>query len=93
MALIPSSALQIVFSISFRIRIHLGHIWSTPFLSVSIQFRLTKHEANFLLVRFLPDWFPGTKFKEEARLFSEEVNNLLNKPFAFVKQQMVCIIS
>lgn len=39
-------------------------------------------------VRYLPDWFPGTEFKRTARLWRKTVTDLVERPYAFVKQQM-----
>ncbi|KAL1984336.1 hypothetical protein VTN96DRAFT_9294 [Rasamsonia emersonii] len=39
-------------------------------------------------LRYLPDWFPGTEFKRTARLWRKTVTDLVERPYAFVKQQM-----
>jgi hypothetical protein len=39
-------------------------------------------------VRYLPDWAPGTGFKETARHWKRIVLDTVEKPYAFVKQQM-----
>ncbi|KAI1386111.1 putative cytochrome P450 oxidoreductase OrdA-like protein [Hypoxylon trugodes] len=42
--------------------------------------------APFL--RRLPDWVPGTGFKNLARQWGAELNDVVEKPYAFVKHQM-----
>ncbi|KAM5350245.1 hypothetical protein ACJ41O_006750 [Fusarium nematophilum] len=39
-------------------------------------------------LRYLSDWFPGTRFKRVARQWSTELNDVTDKPYAFVKHQM-----
>ncbi|OTA95517.1 hypothetical protein M434DRAFT_393743 [Hypoxylon sp. CO27-5] len=39
-------------------------------------------------LRNLPDWFPGTGFKQLARQWRNEVTDVTERPYAFVKHQM-----
>lgn len=39
-------------------------------------------------MRFLPDWFPGTGFKQAARKWKAELDHVIDLPYAFVKHQM-----
>jgi cytochrome P450 len=39
-------------------------------------------------VKYVPDWFPGTGFKAEARKMAASLNRTVDQPYAFVKQQM-----
>ena len=39
-------------------------------------------------MRQLPEWVPGTGFKKLARQWGAELNTVVEKPYAFVKQQM-----
>ncbi|KFA66345.1 hypothetical protein S40285_01293 [Stachybotrys chlorohalonatus IBT 40285] len=39
-------------------------------------------------LRFLPDWFPGTGFKQAARKWKAELDHVIDLPYAFVKHQM-----
>jgi cytochrome P450 len=39
-------------------------------------------------LRYLPDWFPGTEFKRTARHWKSTANELVDKPYGFVKQKM-----
>ncbi|TRX88391.1 hypothetical protein FHL15_010704 [Xylaria flabelliformis] len=43
---------------------------------------------TFPFLRNLPDWFPGTSFKELARQWERELLDVTEKPFTFVKHQM-----
>lgn len=36
----------------------------------------------------VPDWFPGTGWKQTAREFKAGVNAVVEKPYAFTKQRM-----
>ncbi|KAF2032730.1 cytochrome P450 [Setomelanomma holmii] len=39
-------------------------------------------------LRFLPDWCPGTEFKDTARSMARQLTRTIEVPYAFVKQQM-----
>ncbi|KAL5481169.1 hypothetical protein ACEPAI_10110 [Sanghuangporus weigelae] len=39
-------------------------------------------------LRYLPEWLPGMNFKRTAALWRQSLTELVEKPFAFVKQQM-----
>ena len=41
------------------------------------------------IVRYVPDWFPGTGWKVKAKLFKKLVDEMADVPFQFVKDQMV----
>lgn len=43
-----------------------------------------------LLVASLPDWFPGTGFKQTAKEWAKTLDETASYPFRFVKEQMVC---
>lgn len=40
------------------------------------------------IVRYLPDWCPGTDFKAKARRMAKQLEHTAERPFRFVKQQM-----
>ncbi|KAK2059981.1 cytochrome P450 [Colletotrichum caudatum] len=40
------------------------------------------------ILRYVPSWFPGTGWKKEAELFSKDLKESLDKPYAFVEHQM-----
>lgn len=42
-------------------------------------------------MQYLPEWFPGTGFKRIARKWRSNGDELVEKPHAFVKEQMVII--
>lgn len=39
-------------------------------------------------VKQLPDWFPGTGFKQTAREWGAALTDVVDKPYAFVKHQI-----
>lgn len=39
-------------------------------------------------MRYLPDWFPGTGFKAEARRMANHIKVTAEMPYAFAKKQM-----
>ncbi|RMJ16492.1 hypothetical protein CDV36_003782 [Fusarium kuroshium] len=39
-------------------------------------------------LRYLPDWVPGTGWKRTARQWAAELNDVTEKPYAFVKHQI-----
>lgn len=44
---------------------------------------------SILTVRHLPDSFPGTHFKQEAIDWASTLSDMVERPFAYVKQQIV----
>ena len=40
-------------------------------------------------MKYLPEWVPGVGFKVSAREWAKTVSDFYDKPFAFVKHQMV----
>ena len=42
-----------------------------------------------LIVRYIPEWVPGAGFKRLAREWAKITSEFYDKPFAFVKHQMV----
>ncbi|KAJ9647671.1 hypothetical protein H2204_000301 [Knufia peltigerae] len=38
-------------------------------------------------LRYLPDWVPGTNWKQTAKQWRSELDNVVEKPYAFVKDQ------
>lgn len=39
-------------------------------------------------MKYVPNWFPGAKFKKIARLWGSTLSELTERPYAFVKHQM-----
>lgn len=39
-------------------------------------------------MRYLPEWFPGTGWKQTAKEWREDLRVIVEKPFAFTKSQM-----
>ena len=47
-------------------------------------------DGHFLSpVKYIPEWVPGATFKKTARQWREVIFESYNKPFYFVKKQMV----
>lgn len=44
-------------------------------------------------VQYIPEWFPGSGFKKTARLYKDTVTELVDRPFVFVKTQMVSYLA
>lgn len=42
-----------------------------------------------LLVRYLPEWLPGMDFKRKGREWAKTVASFSDRPYTFVKHQMV----
>lgn len=48
--------------------------------------------CNYLpLMRFIPSWFPGGGFKNEAKAYRKTHMDMINIPFTLVQDQMVSI--
>jgi hypothetical protein len=45
--------------------------------------------SHVLLVKHVPDWFPGTGFKRRARHGKKLSTEMVNAPFDMVKQDLV----
>ena len=43
-----------------------------------------------MTVKYVPGWFPGATFKRTAARWRKTVDDLCEKPYAFVKNQMAC---
>jgi hypothetical protein len=39
-------------------------------------------------VRYIPEWLPGTGFKDIGRKMAVQLSQCTNQPYEFVKQQM-----
>lgn len=49
---------------------------------------------NFIIViassvRFVPSWFPGTAWKAKATEYRQDVDEMLERPYNWTKEQMV----
>jgi hypothetical protein len=42
-----------------------------------------------IIVRHLPEWFPGAGFKKKARIWKKGVKDMPTIPFQFVKKELV----
>ncbi|KAF9453375.1 cytochrome P450 [Macrolepiota fuliginosa MF-IS2] len=57
------------------------------------QFSLSTTPGGFLVnlvpaLNRLPDWFPGTGFKETAREWANTLDNMIEQPYQYVKDQL-----
>ncbi|KAK2033146.1 flavonoid 3-hydroxylase [Colletotrichum zoysiae] len=43
---------------------------------------------NIPMLRYVPSWFPGAGWKKEAKLFSKDLKESIDKPYSFVEHQM-----
>lgn len=51
----------------------------------------SQHQQNLLIlliVRYLPEWFPGAGFQSKAREWRSTLDKLAEQPYVFVQQQM-----
>ncbi|KAJ7157117.1 cytochrome P450 [Mycena filopes] len=42
----------------------------------------------FPLLRYIPEWFPGASWKKKVKPYNQTLEDMLAKPFAWVKEQM-----
>ena len=65
---------------------------SSPYVGVSFILDATHAETAVpaSLVQYVPAWFPGTAWKQKAKLYRQYVEGMLQEPFELVKQQLVC---
>jgi hypothetical protein len=42
-------------------------------------------------VKYVPEWFPGARFKQDARLLKELGHKVVHGPFDFAKKSRVCV--
>lgn len=54
-----------------------------------ITSRFSRSSDYFWTVKYIPDWFPGTSFKRVATEWRGVLDQTVDQPHAFVKQQMV----
>ena len=43
----------------------------------------------FPILKYVPSWFPGASFQKKAARWREVVNTMAEKPFCYVKEQLV----
>ncbi|KAJ7665191.1 cytochrome P450 [Mycena polygramma] len=43
---------------------------------------------SFPFLRFVPQWFPGASWKKKAKLYHDTLQDMLDKPYMWVKEQM-----
>jgi hypothetical protein len=47
-------------------------------------------QTQFPILKHVPDWFPGTAFKQKAKEWSIVFDAVLNQPFEVARRDMVC---
>ncbi|KII91146.1 hypothetical protein PLICRDRAFT_51332 [Plicaturopsis crispa FD-325 SS-3] len=57
------------------------------------KFSLSLRPGAFLvdvlpILQYVPDWFPFAGFKRKAKMWNTSLNEMVDKPFEYVKQQM-----
>ncbi|PFH48216.1 hypothetical protein AMATHDRAFT_76851 [Amanita thiersii Skay4041] len=68
-----------------------------PFVAMAEQmtqhFSHTHRPGAYLVdyipaLKYIPAWFPGAKFKRQAKLWAEDITRTIDEPHKFVKQKM-----
>ena len=44
---------------------------------------------SFPIMKYIPSWLPGGGFKHDAKVFRKTLEDTMDTPFQFVKEQMV----
>jgi hypothetical protein len=68
----------------------LVHIWLIRFLSVAYLYSfcfLSYHSC--LIVKYVPAWLPGAKFKRQAQEWSIFAAAMVDKPLQYVMENLV----
>jgi len=75
--------------------------WQDPLIELAEQaidsFSITTQPGRFLVdvfpfLQYVPDWFPGTAWKEFAKNSKKLREALYTIPYEWTKSQMVCIL-
>jgi hypothetical protein len=43
------------------------------------------------VLKYLPKWFPGARFKRDAETFKKDILAIRDVPFAAMQKEMVCL--
>ena len=46
-------------------------------------------DAGFVVVRHVPEWFPGAGFKTQARIWHAAIDKLFNNPYSVCQKRLV----
>lgn len=46
---------------------------------------------HFHILKYVPAWLPGAKFKRDANKWRKLTLDMINKPFDALKAEMVCL--
>jgi hypothetical protein len=66
-----------------------GRFHSYPYVIAFHPLDTALTEVPALSVKYVPSWFPGAGFKRTAIRWSKTLENTVNKPHIFVKEQIV----
>jgi hypothetical protein len=61
----------------------LAHLWAAPYSR--------PRRAQITLVKYVPSWFPGADFKRIAQEYRATIDEFIDLPWAWVKDQVVRI--
>jgi hypothetical protein len=88
---IHSFVLPMLLQSNFLSRLPQERSWSILYLHVghAIRSRIYKLKPFPSEVNKLPNWFPGTGFRKTAREWSSTLNQMIELPYQYVKDQMV----
>lgn len=64
-----------------------------PRLTFSFRFSISCRTTKLETVKYVPDWFPGTGFKQTAKLWERNALEVLDAPFNTVKRNLVRTIA
>lgn len=59
-------------------------------LPMSFMYSILTAFAVICTVRFVPSWFPGAGFQKTAKAWRKTLEEMVDKPHEYVKQQVVC---
>ena len=63
-----------------------------PICTLSKSLCFVSVASRVLLVRYLPDWFPGSGFHRDAKRWRKMVSETADTPHEFVLEHLVCFL-
>ncbi|KAJ3563157.1 hypothetical protein NP233_g9122 [Leucocoprinus birnbaumii] len=98
----PDDLIKHIRQTAGAIILHISHgyeveVTGDPFVELADialeQFSLSTAPGNFIVnlvpsLSFLPDWFPGAGFKKTAREWAQTLDEMIEKPHKYVKEQI-----
>lgn len=61
--------------------------WGT--YHIRLYLSASRSRLTLLIVKYIPSWFPGAGFKKEANAWKQMTDNMIDLPYAAVKQEIV----